>query len=128
MIVLAIDPGESTGVALVDGSQVLGTWCLRMKDLGLLTTLGLQADQVVIERPPSPNRSSSQALNSVVGILTTWFPDATWIGPGLWKPIMSTKLCPDFPTPHQADAFQLSQYFQLVREAKNVIATEDREA
>jgi len=113
MRVLAIDPGISTGVVLLesDGS-VLQAHTLAEHSLSSLTTTALLADVIVMERLPE---KVEPVLARVVTTLKTWFPDAILIGPGTWKPVMTTRSIPDLPSIHQRDAYGLGAYYQFTK-------------
>lgn len=118
MRVLAIDPGISTGVVLLDDDgTVLQAHTLTEHALSSLTTVALLADVVVMERLPE---KVEPILARIVTVLKTWFPDAVLIGPGTWKPVMATRMIPDLPSVHQRDAYGLGAYYQFTKGLINV--------
>lgn len=127
MKILAIDPGITTGVAVVsdEGAQVTleRSAALPVERLSEVMDLALQVDAVVIEPVPiQPGGRLSRDLSRVMGMLEFWFPDAVKIGPGVWKPVAGSYInVPDFRTPHERDAYCLGRYFitkQLLKEER----------
>ena len=95
MIVLAIDPGLMTGVAMIQSdlgvlwqasipySQVTTD---RVCLLGSLALLPNQMYKVVIEKTPTPTIGAMNfLLRTVLAKLEVMFPDAEYVPPGVWK-------------------------------------------
>lgn len=117
MIILAIDPGITTGVALVSGDNVLYSGDLEEKDLQSLIGTSLKATHIVIERlPASTTGTLGRSLARITGVLATMFPDAKLVDPGVWKPVTAQIPLPkQLTSRHQGDAYRISQWFQRSR-------------
>lgn len=117
MIVLAIDVGITSGVCVVEkcegGVHSLSSSTLRVNDLHRLISLGMSVDAVVIEPVPvQPGGALSRDLSQVMSVITTMFPDARRVNPGIWKPVAeSYRDVPAFGTKHERDAYCLGRYF-----------------
>ena len=117
MIVLAIDVGITSGVCVVEkcgeGVHSLSSCALKINEIHRLTSLSITVDAIVIEPVPvQPGGTLSRKLTQVMSIITTMFPDAVWIKPGLWKPVAkSYSDVPPFATQHERDAYCLGRYF-----------------
>jgi hypothetical protein len=109
---LGIDPGITTGVALVSSSgEVLKTFCV--DKWGVLTLspemeMFLGVLTVTIEDTPVPTRSRmNQMLSAIVTHLRYTFPGALWVPPGVWKNSPVVHIPVKAPTPHERDAVRL---------------------
>lgn len=82
---LAIDPGMTTGVAVLNsqGEVILATELYGDTDLVVRTLASVQSDDQVIEQGP-PNRNNAY-LDDLDGRLRQQYPDATWMRPSDWK-------------------------------------------
>jgi hypothetical protein len=117
MILLAIDPGITTGVALLDhdGSviesyEVNGDEAKAMVDL-----IAKEVHQaVVIERGPASR--SNPFLDELDGWLRASFPDAVWMYPGEWKGTpRSQQEVNGVPSHHAKDAVRMGREFLFQR-------------
>lgn len=131
MFILSIDPGITTGYALIEDGTLKESGNILYEDLedSILAFYRDQQDlAVVIEETPTPTMSRlDKSLKEVVGWMYQSFPSAVWISPGVWKqnrsiinlsiPILS----PEFgtPSPHQKDAYRLGMYFLIIYLANN---------
>lgn len=85
MLLLCVDPGISTGVALLDSSgQVLSTYELSGDPDYIIDKLEQEEPTlVVIERGPAAR--ANPYLDDLDAHLRAIFPDAHWMYPGEWK-------------------------------------------
>lgn len=124
-MIVAIDPGLTTGYAVVDElGNLIETGNLLPEDLeeSILTEPRYHQDGViaVIEYTPIPTYSKmNRLLREVAETIDNLFPNAIKITPGVWK---SSPLAKHFPwpgssgaTPHQKDAYRLGMYYLLNR-------------
>ena len=123
MRIIALDPGVSTGLAVLEYTgEVVESRTLSYLELGLLEQYRVPAEdgeiRVVIEDTPIPTRSKmNRSLFSIMSKLKEFFPDATYIAPGIWKahPIAKTRVSSKWfaspPTQHQRDAIHLGLYY-----------------
>jgi hypothetical protein len=85
LILLAIDPGITTGVALLeyDGS-IIQTYEVTGEADDVVACVKQEAcHAVVIEKGPLSR--ANEYLDQLDGLLRAAFPDATWLYPGEWK-------------------------------------------
>lgn len=114
-LTLAIDPGVSTGYAVLqpDGS-IVQTGCLAEDEIDSLGALeGIS--HVVVELMPVPTMSRmNQQLRRVINIIDQIFPTAVKVTPGVWKTSAAIRMeVPKLPTPHEKDAVRLGWYLQM---------------
>jgi len=128
MIILAIDPGMTTGYAVIDElGNLLESGNLLPEDLdnSILTYKKYQDPttcEVVIEYTPIPTQSRmNRRLKEVTGKIGSMFPNAVYVTPGVWKSAPIAKRFPfPFPhgTPHQKDAFRMGIHHMMFRRIK----------
>lgn len=116
-MLLAIDPGLTTGLSVFDGSDNLvhsrSVKATSLGDLGPWLE-EISPSRVVIERLPPRLRPE---LARVVYFFDSLFPDAVKIGPGEWKPFSRSDLLKfpgeTFPqaTVHEKDSFKLGKFY-----------------
>lgn len=116
MKILAIDVGETTGIAYLDDRGEIKFTCdVPIEKLSELLMRFIWEDDlrvVVEEAPPQRAGPLSRSLSRANGIVDNAFPDAEKIPPGVWKPVMKSSLKDlDFPSTHQRDAAGLGLYF-----------------
>ena len=126
---LAIDPGITTGYALLDRTgELLQSGNLDMGDLIAGDTCIEEYSHynkpekvtlVIIEEIPKfANSQLGRDLREIIEYLSRLFPNATWIRPTDWKsigPVANHPLPPkwaDEPyTTHEKDAFRIGVYY-----------------
>lgn len=111
MILLSIDPGGTTGVAIFDDRGLVHTKAFKGPEMFDFLEM-LEPTHVVIEKPPENSYSSYQTLlQFICGRLKDMYPEARWIQPGVWKGCKATRLPrQDFKTTHEWDAACLGRY------------------
>ena len=115
MRALAVDPGITTGIAVVDIQNfVLHTESLQDMRFAALSSMlrflhgKWEVDTVVIEEGPVIERQSSRFLMHLDGTLRDTFPDAVWMRPAEWKPTPRAKLpVPGVRSKHERDAARM---------------------
>ena len=127
MRLLSIDPGITTGFALLDiweGDELIDVGELEIKNLGLLKEKS--ADVIIMEQVPTPSQSPmNRRLESVNSLLISLFPSVIMIMPSHWKTHpASQRPIPqrwqeDFPilasSQHARDALGMAVYYVIVR-------------
>lgn len=93
--VLAVDPGISTALVLVQGQLVLEHETIEWGGLedfsfSLRSTLArwlplMQGRNVVIEKGPPVTRNHGEILEQIDAELRRVLPEATWVTPQYWK-------------------------------------------
>lgn len=86
VILLAIDPGITTGVALLDyDGSVIESYEVNGDEAYAIVALIAEetSNEVVIERGPAAR--SNTFLDELDGWLRAVYPDARWMYPGEWK-------------------------------------------
>lgn len=121
MIVLSIDPGITTGIAVIEtgGKVLFSSWIQGVepgKDDFHLHLAKIDTDfrctDVVIERGPDLERNASDFLNRQDAVLRQLFPSATWWTPNEWKPTPRGKaMLPHGITIHERDAIRMGLEF-----------------
>lgn len=94
MYVLAIDPGNVTGVALVTEDAVVWAESYEVPREGhmvLGTIRGYENTPVVIEEAPTLHSHESHAYNQVLEIVRR-HPNVTYVRPSAWKGHPSSRL------------------------------------
>lgn len=114
-MILAIDPGLTTGWALVSTDwEVKSSGGLAPENLDELNPRNLPPlIGVIIEDTPIPTYSQlDRKLQEIQSTLRSWFPEAQWIRPGVWKnhPVAHEPLEKSL-SPHQKDAIRMAFYF-----------------
>lgn len=86
VLLLSIDPGLTTGVAVLNyrGEVIFATELFGDPDLIARTCAGISHQDEVIEEGPA-NRNNPY-LDDLDGRLREQFPEATWMRPADWKP------------------------------------------
>lgn len=116
MKVLSIDPGITTGYALLDEEgNVLNVGeasQLNLKE-SLSKFLGIEDLEVVVESIPIPTRSKmNERLLLILSIINGLFSEQTKISPGTWKPTpVAFHPCPPGVSKHCKDAIRLGVYY-----------------
>ena len=129
MIVLGVDAGITTGLAIISGDdrRVLFTVATGPEDLPRhLRTVVPTVDKVVIEKALIHKRSVlGKNLEAVHRIITLETPqESTWVDASLWKNTWVKKVkCPVGLTPHERDAIRLACWFSALPENLEVLAT-----
>jgi hypothetical protein len=125
MKILAIDPGITTGYALVTDDGVLQlSGNLQPEDLmeSVLRTFALMPNLlVVMEDTPVPTLGKmNRNLMLVKNQLYTMFPNAKLVAPGVWKTNLAVA---NYPVPkgiemtqHQKDAYRLAIWHLVTNE------------
>lgn len=123
MKILALDPGISTGYALLSPEgDLLECGTLQPEDLPeslLVKFIGDPGVTVIIEDTPIPTQGKmNQRLQSVKTWVESSFPSAIKVLPGVWKTNLSIANYPlpqkwrqEELTPHQKDAFRLGIWY-----------------
>lgn len=122
MKILGLDPGLTTGYALLDeGGRLLESGNLELEDFGESILVDLSEDigvQAVIEETTVDHKNPNfQALNKVILTLDSMFREAQYVRPGVWKGHLPIVNLPfpvekfDKPTQHQKDAYRLAYYY-----------------
>jgi hypothetical protein len=121
-MVLFFDPGPSTGVAVIDGDEVLHTEVIRNLDDERFEVLAvtlreryveLCGARVGIEAPPMWTGNMRPVTQAYESILRRLFPDAEWINPGQWKSTPSARSkVPVGLTQHERDAVRAARWLQ----------------
>lgn len=123
-MILAFDPGITTGVALLqdDGSiietQLLTSpehvhkYCWKKSDTKNL--------RVVVEKAPELSSNYREYIEQIEQTIKKWFKDVTWITPGQWKGHPVAQVTDDMKdlVIHERDAVGLGRYFQLLETTK----------
>jgi hypothetical protein len=114
-ILLVIDPGETTGVAVFELTATehelvqlySATWEMFRQLVGYY-----EPEFVVIEGMPE---HGSVLQRTKLHRLYELFPNATWISPGAWKPIAKAQAwkVPMAETPHERDAYNLARFWAM---------------
>lgn len=118
--ILAIDPGETTGIVALDGSKVaLAVYVSAsvILDTALLQTIlaGFGPDTVAIEATPGNYTNSQLSVKVYHRIIELTAPyKVKLVNPGLWKPITGKRK--PVLGDHIADAYGLAIYVQAVKE------------
>lgn len=125
MSILSIDPGICTGWALLDDEwEPLETGTCQPDGLeealhpDSLHLNRFQIEATVIEETPIPSFSEmNRQLLDVMTNLRSWYPDAIFVRPGVWKnsPAYYISLSNTL-TIHEKDAVRLGLYFLSTRE------------
>lgn len=122
-IILALDPGITTGYAVIlPTEELIESGNLLHEDLedSLVSEISLRDPstlRVVMEETLVPTHSPmNRELQKIIVDLMIMFPTAVTIRPGEWKQSLAARRrFPSFeffhPTPHQRDAFHLALYF-----------------
>lgn len=117
MLLLAIDPGITTGVALLDyDGTVLSSYEVAGDEASAVVAIICQetAQEVVIERGPLSR--ANQFLDELDGVLRLTFPDATWMYPGEWKGTPRSQQAVNGVLSHHArDAVRMGREFLFQR-------------
>lgn len=121
MYVLAIDPGNHTGVALVTENDVVWTESFEVprEGHGLLGTIrSYENTPCVCEEAPSLHAHEAHAYNQVLEIVRR-HPDVTYLTPSQWKGHPSSRLSADDKracrTKHEREAVALARRFLAMR-------------
>lgn len=121
MILLSLDPGCTTGFALFDNDTILHVGESDIDHLPSMLSRIPKIDVVVIEDIPIPSARSrlGRDLIRVTAFLSSTFPNAVRIPPGVWKPITGQAQVPIPSTsPHIRDAQRLGLYYLTHRKGK----------
>lgn len=112
-MVLCIDPGHTTGVALVLANGDLHLAFELSGDTGTVTSaLSLIAEEhspedVVIEQ--GPRTRDNVYMEDLDARLRAQFPDATWLRPVDYKNTPRAQLPINHPSPHVKDAVRMGR-------------------
>ena len=115
MILLAIDPGITTGVALFDDESVIETYETSGEPYEVVALIAQEpAHEVVIERGPASR--SNEYMDELDGWLRSVFPDASWMYPGEWKgtPRAQQEVV-GVPSHHARDAVRMGREYLFQR-------------
>jgi hypothetical protein len=130
MRVLSIDPGITTGWALIDGPSVTATGTCTTDQMSTTVEVWLKLDPhvVVIEFVLSVTSSKlNQELTKIADVLRRLFPRASYVRPGQWKPVMEhVALDVKGISKHERDAIKMG-FWWLRRQATkhDPVATHD---
>lgn len=126
MIILAIDPGITTGYARVECSpgdppRVLEWGNILEEDLHdsyfeVVRGHLFPIDVIVIEKTAIVSGKLQEHLNQINAYLHGKFPKATWVTPGVWKNdgrVQKGPLPTEPSSRHQKDAYQLAYWASL---------------
>lgn len=110
-MLLAIDPGHTTGVALLtDAGDIVLAHDIADPDNAIETLRGMHTDvdgTVIEEGPPS---RQDALLDDLDAHLRSFFPWATWMRPSDWKGTPRARLpLPDGMPPHARDAARMGR-------------------
>lgn len=115
-MVLSIDPGVATGVAVLTESgeiifayEVSGDARTQVRILAEVAT-----DEVVIEE--APQQQFSPFLNDLHSALREAFPEATWLRPSDWKPTPRGQARVDTKSAHVKDAVRMGREYLYRKE------------
>lgn len=119
MILIALDPGHSTGIAIFNRGTLSYSSTVQWTELeGVLRLLKTNffPCKVVRERMPNSSVNPHHILTMrAIEICDRYFPPNRQIGPGTWKPYSEKNFVfPagfDRPTVHQIDAYRLGMYY-----------------
>jgi hypothetical protein len=128
MKVLALDPGEKTGLVLVDPDQlaVLVRATLKPTEVCQFLSYEYAPDRVVMERQPkfSDFIPAVSNLYNQIGVACRMNKtDLCLISPGLWKPVarhLKWHIPHFLKTPHERDAFQMFLYWYMLENKKEI--------
>jgi hypothetical protein len=111
VILLAIDPGIHTGVALFDDGSVIETYETTGEPYEVAALIAEEtAHAVVIERGP-PGRAN-EYMDELDGWLRAVFPNAHWLYPGEWKGTpRALQEVTGVPSLHARDAVRMGREF-----------------
>lgn len=117
MKVVAVDPGDVTGVAVFENGKLVYTISFPVSTehtiaqlLDLIATVN--PDSLIIEKPPQNNRNRKLAAiyyglelwaNTVSVEIVTYFP-------GNWKPVMKKRGRTEISSTHERDAADMGKY------------------
>lgn len=117
-MILAFDPGVTTGVAVVDNGEIIYTAALGTVD-GMVTrnlAKRFPGAEVVAEAPPLMGGNYRPHTQSVEEAIKKQFPDAYWVNPGQWKGTPPSRTpVPKSLTQHEKDAVHLAFWFKANR-------------
>jgi len=117
VILLAIDPGITTGVALLDyDGTVIESYEVNGDEAYAIVALIAEevSNEVVIERGPAAR--SNVFLDELDGWLRAVYPDAHWMTPGEWKGTpRSMQEVNGVPSHHARDAVRMGREFLFQR-------------
>lgn len=113
---IAVDPGETTGIAVFHNSRCIATFTDGPGDDVLSYALWKWADaDLVVERGPRNRSLNSAACSKVEHKLASTKRRITWILPAEWKPSpMATLARAPWVTPttrHERDAVKMGNYY-----------------
>jgi hypothetical protein len=118
-MVLFFDPGPSTGIAVIDGEEVLYTAVVRNVSDDAFTEIASDLAQryvgsrVGIEAPPQWAGNYRPITQTIEQILKRIFPNAEWINPGQWKGTPASRsVVPSGLTQHEKDAVRAGRWLQ----------------
>jgi hypothetical protein len=117
MIVLALDPGPHTGIAVVsNNSAVLYAMTFEMGEVTVDELRRLEElfhpTHVVAEAPPQWGGNNRTATQRVEEAIKEAFPTAEWVQPGQWKPTPPGKAHVRIPgaSAHVKDAVRIARW------------------
>lgn len=118
-MLIVVDPGVSTGVAMFDDHGRAKSFTTRAPFDELRNLIQAHADaNVVAEDAPETHRHHSQPHATVAGILTSEGRGVFWIRPTSWKRHPQARLSGrDFDeaaTEHERDAIRLGRWYLFV--------------
>lgn len=118
MNILACDPGELTGLAVIDGdfkccwSRAVSKHDLKVSLSNVITTW--RPDHAVIETPPYRANGSKEIWYETYRLLLIYLPNkkVLEVSPGTWKPLTSVlrRYGDHFATDHERDATYIARY------------------
>ncbi len=119
MKIVAVDPGETTGIVVANWDEVNSPQLLSSSTVGEAyagsTTLGFGADLVLVEVPPVVHAKPNIAFINVRDYLRTLSSTTKvmYFSPGNWKPIAKARNWKNLSlkTVHERDAYNILRYW-----------------
>jgi hypothetical protein len=129
-LILAFDPGHTTGIAVLtdEHASVVRTWALGIEDakVRIRTLAHDHPDAVVVaEAPPEWGGNNRGGTQQVEEAIRTAFPDTVWVNPGQWKGTPASRIeIPEWVrTVHEKDAVKLGRWFKSTKRRQGVGTT-----
>jgi len=116
VILLAIDPGIHTGVALFDhDGTIIETYEATGEPYEVAALIGQETyHEVVIERGPASR--ANEYMDELDGWLRVMFPEAHWMYPGEWKHTPRAQQAVNgVPSHHARDAVRMGREYMFQR-------------
>jgi len=119
MYLIAVDPGQSTGIAEYEDARLIRTWTLTdPSDVRACLRRAARAHSaydVVCERGPSDHRHQEAVCAEIEAIVRQEAQRIYWVLPSQWKGHPTTRLDNEelrlVGTRHERDAVSMGKYF-----------------